>query len=260
MTNNTMNNTSATVNVSEAFRQFAQSVMDKAAEAYATGKMTADECVQGCDKDVDVLKAAFFETVGTVSRLSGVHTLVVNIARVFERGCNENTGKKELYRMGKEIRAIVDEEIQELEECWLSDEADILRKAFHEDSLVETFIKSVTWLVGKLWKKLRKIAAYVGLRIDENSILGTVCKGIGALAHLVNAGVKVVVNIAKYTVSIIGAGALLIADYLWMGICWLFSQAKALWNKAKGMLIPAAEEEEFEEDFEEEVIVEDDAE
>lgn len=246
MTTTTMNNT-----VSANFRAFAQSVMDRAAQAYAEGKMTAEECVQGCDKDIDVLKASFFNAVATVSRLSGVTTLSINIARVFERGCNENTGKKELYRMAKEVRAIVDEEIQELRECWDEDGAEILRKAFHEDCLVETFVKSVTWLVGKLWKKLRKIAAYVGIRIDEKSIIGTVCKGIGALAHLVNAGAKVVVNIAKYTVSIIGAGALLIADYLWMGICWLLTQAKALWNKAKGMLIPVAEED-FEEEFVEE--------
>lgn len=243
-----MMNNNTTANVSESFRTFAQSVIDRAAQAYATGKMTTEECVESCDKDIDVLKGSFFASVETISRLTGVHTLHIDIARVFERGCNENTGKKELYRMAKEVRAIVDEKIAALEDCWMTDNADVLRKAFHEDSLIETFVKSVTWLVGKLWKKLRKIAGYVGLHVDEKSILGTVCKGIGALAHLVNAGAKVVVSIAKYAVSIVGAGALLIADYLWMGICWLFKQFKKLWNKAKDMLIPA--DVEFADDFE----------
>lgn len=246
------NNTTVNVNVSEAFRQFAQSVMDRAARAYAEGRMTAEECVQGCDRDIDVLKGSFFATVDEVSRLVGIKTLRLNIARVFEHGCNASTGKKDLYHMAREIRAIVDEEIADLETCWDTESADILRKAFHEDCLAETFVKSVVWLAGKLWKKLKKLAGYVGLRVDEKSIIGTVCCGIGAMAHLVGSGVKVVVNIAKYAVSLVGAGALMIADYVLMGLTWLFSKAKALWNKAKGMLVPVAEEEELEEDFEEE--------
>lgn len=240
-------NTNAT-SVSANFRSLAQSIMNKTAEAYASGKMTAGECVENCDQDIDILKGSFFQSVDTVCRLAGVTTLRLNIARVFECGCNERTGKKELYSMAKEIRAIVDEEIQELKECWDEDGAEILRKAFHEDSLVETFFKSMTWLCGKLWKKLRRLANFIGIHVDEKSILGTVFKGVGALAHLVNAGARVVVNIAKYAVSIVGAGALLIADYIWMGICWLFSKAKGLWEKAKNTLLTHDDEELFEEE------------
>lgn len=239
------NTTTSNVNVSEVFRTFAQFVMDRAAQAYAEGKMTAQECVNGCDKDIDVLKASFFNTVDEVCRLAGIKALRLNIARVFEHGCNADTGKKDLYHMAKEIRAIIDEEIEDLEACWDTESADILRKAFHEDCLAETFVKSVIWLTGKLWKKVRKIARYIGLRVDEKSIIGTVCCGIGALAHLVGSGAKVVANIAKYTVSIVGAGALLIADYVLMGLTWLFSKAKTLWNKAKMMMVSSANEENF---------------
>lgn len=239
--------------VSENFRNLMQSLMEKAATAYAEGKLTAEECVRETDQDIDALKGAFFNTVETIGRLTGVTALRLDIARVFERGCNERTSKNDLYHMAKEIRAIVEERAEELEICFDADGAEMLRAAFHEGSIVEMFVKGIVWFVGKLWKKVKKLAGHVGLHITEDSILGVVCKGIGGLAHLVNAGAKVVFNAAKYTVSIIGAGALLIADYIWMGICWLFMQAKALWMKLKGMQIGAAdEEEEFDEDFNDE--------
>lgn len=254
MNNNT--NTTATID----FRAFAQSCMDRLAAAYATGRLTAEECTQECDADINMLKAGFFNSIDTLSRLSGVTTLKFEVSRILEAGCNETTGKKELMRMAKEIRTIVDDKIETLEMCFASEKADILKKAFHEDCLVETFIKSIVWMAGKLWRKVRKLVSYVGININEDSIIGAVCKGVAALSHIVLAGGKVIFNVAKYTASIVGAGALLIADYVWHGICWLFAKAKALWNKVRGMVpaenvfvvedVPDEEEEFFFEDIE----------
>lgn len=247
MMTNMNNNTTTTATID--FRAFAQGCMDRLAAAYATGKLTAEQCTQECDADINMLKAGFFNSIDTLSRLSGITTLKFDVARIFEAGCNERTGRKELMLMAREIRTIVDNEIETLEMCFASDRADILRKAFHEESLIETFIKAIVWMAGKLWRKVKKLVGYIGININEDSIIGAICKGVAALSHLVLAGAKVVFNIAKYTASVVGAGALLIADYVWHGICWLFSKAKDLWNKARNMF-PADEGfEEFDEDF-----------
>lgn len=246
---NTMNKEAQATKAMEFFHNVVDSVAANIAGAMASGQSTVEEYAQQCEDNANVLKGTFLNTIGELGRLTGCSGLLLDVCRVLEAGLDENTGKKDLFKMAKEVRVIVDEEIAMLEMCFCTEEADILKKAFHEDSIFNIFAKSLCWIAGKLWRKLRRLGSSIGLKVSEDSLIGGLCKGLRGLAHVVQAGAKLVVNTAKYALSIVGAGVIAIADWVLFGLLWVLSKLKGVWTKVKGMVLPI-EDIELEEDSE----------
>lgn len=143
---------------------------------------TYERWVDSLDNGINEIELSFFNIMQEIGRLTGITTLRLKVARILECSCTRETTRADLFRMAKEIRVIVDEEIECLESCFDPESADILRKAFHEGKIVETFIEAITWIADEAARRI------TWGNVSKEQILGVVCRNIGRTAHFVQQG------------------------------------------------------------------------
>lgn len=225
---NKTNNATVKGNVEMAVEE----MMDKFAEAKESIKVnvgeTAEEYIERVDDSVDVMKGALGNVLGVLDGVVGYSILKDSILDIMEAGTTGKSSKKDLFKMAKKCRELLEEEIANLE-FWGDQESlgkavqlKALVEADRDKSVFEAFVSGCVYIAKKVARKLRK-----WFKVDdEKSVIGAICRSISGLTKILRAGVKIVWNTAKFAVSFIVAGAVKLGDFIVRTFKSLFDKIK----------------------------------
>lgn len=220
MTNNT---TTARVNAAreEMMNKFA------AFRAVAEGA-TVEDLVDGADEGVRGTAASFFEFLDKVGQITGATTLKHLVAQIIEESVSEEDGLLHINDVAASVHQVILEKAQEMEDCFCEKEAAALRELVKGRSIWTMFTGTVCFITGKLYRGCGKVLGFA-----EKHLIGkSVIKAIKGVAHVVRAGVKVVVSVATHALSFVGASAIIIADYLIGFVRYALMKVKGFWEAA----------------------------
>lgn len=215
-----------------------EEMMDKFAQAKENIKVNAgetkDEYINKVDDSLNVMKSALGNVLGTLDGILGYSVLKNSILDMMEAGSDGKTSKKDLFKMARRCRDLIEVEIENLE-FWGDEESfkkAIQLKALTEGdrgkSIFEAFVSGVIWIGKKVARKLRK-----WFQVDEEkSIIGSICRSIAGFANVLRAGIKFVWNTAKFAVSFVVAGVVKVADFIVRAIKSVVANIKE-WSDAR---------------------------
>lgn len=206
-----------------------EEMVGKFAEAKENIKVNAgetkDEYFDRVDDSLNVVKGAFGDVLGKVDSLLGFTVLKDKVLAVIEAGCNENTSKKDLFKMARKCREIIEEDIEEIELIGNPDDAETLKELLGSvkgESIFKMFFSTMVWIGKKVTRKLR---AWFHVD-DEKSVIGSICRSISGFVGILRAGAKIVWNTTKFAVSFLVAGVIKVADFIYRAIKTLVVKIK----------------------------------
>lgn len=223
---------------------------------------TREEYFEKVDDSLNVVTGAFGTALSVLDNFFGFTSLKADILDIYHAGERAN-GKKDIFKMAKKCRERVDaeiEEINELSDLGLMDEEEAVKlkdvlEELKGSNIFKKFAVTLTFFVKKIARKLRK-----WFQVDEEkSVVGAICRSVAGVAEVIKAGLKIVWDTAKFAVSFIVAGIMLVAAPIIRAIKSLVEKIKD-WVNKKLNKAKETEEEEDEEFFEIEEEIEDDLE
>ena len=238
-----------------------EEMVGKFAEAKENIKVNAgetkDEYFDRVDDSLNVVKGAFGDVLGKVDSLLGFTVLKDKVLAVIEAGCNENTSKKDLFKMARKCREIIEEDIEEIELIGNPDDAETLKELLGSvkgESIFKMFFSTMVWISKKVARKLR---AWFHVD-DEKSVIGSICRSISGFVGILRAGAKIVWNTTKFAVSFLVAGVIKVADFIYRTIKTLVVKIKEFAVEKYEHLTNKDIEDDFEDDYfdDEELIAE----
>ena len=238
-----------------------EEMVGKFAEAKENIKVNAgetkDEYFDRVDDSLNVVKGAFGDVLGKVDSLLGFTVLKDKVLAVIEAGCNENTSKKDLFKMARKCREIIEEDIEEIELIGNPDDAETLKEllgSIKGESIFKMFFSTMVWISKKVARKLR---AWFHVD-DEKSVIGSICRSISGFVGILRAGAKIVWNTTKFAVSFLVAGVIKVADFIYRTIKTLVVKIKEFAVEKYEHLTNKDIEDDFEDDYfdDEELIAE----
>ena len=252
-TNNTNNKEEKIMRtVKENMGAAVEEMVGKFAEAKENIKVNAgetkDEYFDRVDDSLNVVKGAFGDVLGKVDSLLGFTVLKDKVLAVIEAGCNENTSKKDLFKMARKCREIIEEDIEEIELIGNPDDAETLKELLGSvkgESIFKMFFSTMVWIGKKVARKLR---AWFHVD-DEKSVISSICKSIAGFVGILRAGVKLVWNTTKFAVSFVVAGVIEVADFIYRAIKTLVVKIKEFAVEKYEYLTNKDIEDDFEDDY-----------
>ena len=252
-TNNTNNKEEKIMRtVKENMGAAVEEMVGKFAEAKENIKVNAgetkDEYFDRVDDSLNVVKGAFGDVLGKVDSLLGFTVLKDKVLAVIEAGCNENTSKKDLFKMARKCREIIEEDIEEIELIGNPDDAETLKELLGSvkgESRFKMFFSTMVWIGKKVARKLR---AWFHVD-DEKSVISSICKSIAGFVGILRAGVKLVWNTTKFAVSFVVAGVIKVADFIYRAIKTLVVKIKEFAVEKYEHLTNKDIEDDFEDDY-----------
>lgn len=238
-----------------------EEMVGKFAEAKENIKVNAgetkDEYFDRVDDSLNVVKGAFGDVLGKIDSLLGFTVLKDKVLAVIEAGCNENTSKKDLFKMARKCREIIEEDIEEIELIGNPDDAETLKELLGSvkgESIFKMFFSTMVWIGKKVTRKLR---AWFHVD-DEKSVIGSICRSISGFVGILRAGAKIVWNTTKFAVSFLVAGVIKVADFIYRTIKTLVVKIKEFAVEKYEHLTNKDIEDDFEDDYfdDEELIAE----
>ena len=207
-----------------------EEMVGKFAEAKENIKVNAgetkDEYFNRVDDSLNIVKGAFGDVLGKVDSLLGFTVLKDKVLAVIEAGCNENTSKKDLFKMARKCREIIENDIEEIELIGNPDDAETLKEllgSVKDESIFKMFFSTMVWIGKKIARKLR-----TWFHVDdEKSVIGSICRSISGFVGILRAGAKIVWNTTKFAVSFLVAGVIKVADFIYRTIKTLVIKIKA---------------------------------
>ena len=261
-TNNTNNKEEKIMRtVKENMGAAVEEMVGKFAEAKENIKVNAgetkDEYFDRVDDSLNVVKGAFGDVLGKVDSLLGFTVLKDKVLAVIEAGCNENTSKKDLFKMARKCREIIEEDIEEIELIGNPDDAETLKELLGSvkgESIFKMFFSTMVWIGKKVARKLR---AWFHVD-DEKSVIGSICRSISGFVGILRAGAKIVWNTTKFAVSFLVAGVIKVAYFIYRAIKTLVIKIKEFAVEKYEQLTNKDIEDDFEDDYfdDEELMVE----
>lgn len=251
---NTNNNKEEKVmrTVKENMGAAVEEMVGKFAEAKENTKVNAgetkDEYFDRVDDSLNVVKGAFGDVLGKIDSLLGFTVLKDKVLAVIEAGCNENTSKKDLFKMARKCREIIEEDIEEIELIGNPDDAETLKELLGSvkgESIFKMFFSTMVWIGKKVARKLR---AWFHVD-DEKSVIGSICRSISGFVGILRAGAKIVWNTAKFAVSFLVAGVIKVADFIYRAIKTLVVKIKEFAVEKYEQLTNKDIEDDFEDDY-----------
>lgn len=213
------------MNIQAAIEEMGKRFQEAMEKASKDGNV--EQVVGNCDEASNDAKCAFFKCLEEVSRITGITNLTGNILRVYEKRCSEDSTAASLIAMAQECSAIIDMNIGICRDMFLCDSAEALKLLVGKGSIFQMFSGTVSWIAGCAYRKFKKL----GIHINEDTVLGAICKGIKGFSHIVLGGAKVLLKGARLVVSFAGAGVLMAAGYVIDGIKWLWGKIKGMFKK-----------------------------
>ena len=252
-TNNTNNKEEKVMRtVKENMSAAVEEMMGKCKEAKDNIKVNAgetkEEYFDKVDDSLNVVKGAFGDVLGKIDSLLGFTVLKDKVLSVIEAGCNENTSKKDLFKMARKCREIIEEDIEEIELIGNPDDAETLKEllgSVKDESIFKMFFSTMVWIGKKVARKLR---AWFHVD-DEKSVIGSICRSISGFVGILRAGAKIVWNTAKFAVSFLVAGVIKVADFIYRAIKTLVVKIKEFAVEKYEQLTNKDIEDDFEDDY-----------
>lgn len=229
-TNNTNNKEEKVMRtVKENMSAAVEEMMGKCKEAKDNIKVNAgetkEEYFDKVDDSLNVVKGAFGDVLGKIDSLLGFTELKDDILEIIESGCNENTSKKDLFKMARKCREIIEDTIEDIEMFGDPDKAATLKELLGSvkgESIFTMFFSTMVWIGKKVARKLR-----AWFHVDnEKSVIGSICRSISGFVGILRAGAKIVWNTAKFAVSFLVAGVIKVADFIYRAIKTLVVKIK----------------------------------
>ena len=187
---------------------------------------TKEEYFNNVDDSLNIVKGSFGDVLGKIDSLLGFTELKDDILEIIESGCNENTSKKDLFKMARKCREIIEDTIDDIEMFGDPDKAATLKELINNakgESIFKMFFSTMIWIGKKVARKLR-----TWFHVDdEKSVIGSICRSISGFVGILRAGAKIVWNITKFTVSFLVAGVIKVADFIYRTIKTLVVKIKA---------------------------------
>lgn len=213
-------------NMNVAVEEMMGKLMDAKENIKVNAGETKEEYFNKVDDSLNVVKGAFGDVLGKIDSLLGFTELKDDILEIIESGCSENTSKKDLFKMARKCREIIEDTIEDIEMFGDPDKAETLKEllgSVKDESIFKMFFSTIIWIGKKVARKLRK-----WFKVDEEkSIIGTICRSISGFVSILRAGAKVVWNTAKFAVSFVVAGIIKVADFIYRAIMTVVSKIKA---------------------------------
>lgn len=235
-------------------------MMDKFDEAKENIKVNAgetkEEYFDRVDDSLNIVKGAFGDVLGKVDSLLGFTVLKDKVLAIIEAGCNENTLKKDLFKMARKCREIIEKDIEEIELIGNPDDAETLKELLGSvkgESIFKMFFGTMVWIAKRVTRKLRK-----WFKVDEGkSVMGSICRSIGGFAGILRAGAKIVWNTAKFAVSFVIAGVIKVADFIYRAIMTVIGKIQMFIVFKHEKLTQEDLEDDFEEDLDDDFFADD---
>lgn len=231
--------------VKNSMKVAVEEMMGKIVEAKDNIKVNAgetkEEYIERVDDSLNVMKGALGGVLNTLDGALGFTVLKDNILDIIESGTVGKSSKKDLFKMAKRCRELIELEIENLE-IWGDEEqfakATTLKALVEGErgkSIFEAFVTGCIWIGKKVARKLRKWCHID----DEKSIIGAICSSIAGFVGVVREGVKLVWNTVKFAVSFVVAGVIKAIDSIYRAIStfvkgvktWISKQYEKLANK-----------------------------
>ena len=252
-TNNTNNKEEKIMRtVKENMGAAVEEMVGKFAEAKENIKVNAgetkDEYFDKVDDSLNIVKGAFGDVLGKVDSLLGFTELKDDILEIIESGCNENTSKKDLFKMARKCREIIEDTIEDIEMFGDPDKAATLKEllgSVKDESIFKMFFSTMVWIGKKVARKLR-----TWFHVDdEESVIGSICRSISGFVSILRAGAKIVWNTTKFAVSFLIAGVIKVADFIYRTIKTLVVKIKEFAVEKYEHLTNKDIEDDFEDDY-----------
>lgn len=235
-------------NMSAAVEEMAKKFAESKKNIKVDVGETKDEYFDRVDDSLNAVKGAFGDVLDKVDSLLGFTVLKDKVLAVIEAGCNENTSKKDLFKMARKCREIIEEDIEEIELIGNPDDAETLKELLGSvkgESIFKMFFSTMVWIGKKVARKLR---AWFHVD-DEKSVIGSICRSISGFVGILRAGAKIVWSTAKFAVSFLVAGVIKVADFIYRTIKTLVVKIKEFAVEKYEHLTNKDIKDDFEDDF-----------
>ena len=191
------------------------------------------------DDTVDFIKGNFGKFLNILdvqfgcSALKDIILTVIRDSRVeLEDSDDGEKGRIAFFTMAENCRKAVDNYINDVLLPLGKRQKAMQLKAMFQDNnghcLFTKVFETLWWVGNKIAEKIQKHFP----KVKEGGILSNILKGVKTLAKVLLKGVKIVLNVAKYTASFIVSGLSVAIDLLVSGIKTIVTKAKA-WHEAK---------------------------
>lgn len=255
------------------FRKDLEQVAQDVAAAKDNVKTVGDdqnvqEFVDEADNSVNVINGGFGKLIGMLDKFTGLSDLKAEILDAYHAG-ERGDSKHDLLKIAEKIRVKIDSKLISIDKTISKGEKlglDTTELKKVKDVLVELkgsniFKKIVTGLAYVAKKVYIVLHGVFEKQCERKDIFGSICRGIGEFVKALKDGLKIVWDTAKFAVSFILAGIMIVAGPIVKAIASLVKNFKGWVEKkckkiTEVINVPKEEdtEDEAEDEFEDEDI------
>lgn len=250
-----INNAKEEGNMNEKELSMAQKMLDNMKQGLANGRRfvgkAKSQVVEGLDEDVESVKATMFMVTNKLGVITGLTQFREDVMVVLEEGIDKGTFEG-LEDMSAKVRELFNARIAKLNKLGTEQS---LKKAMELSkgcNILEQGIVALMWIARTIAKKLKEWFGFENETVPAPKVLKAICAGIKAVFGFAWTVGKIVVTVVGRVLSYAVAGIIKLA-------AWIVNTVKTLYFKAKAFVqgkiqdIKAnADEEEFEDDFDDE--------
>ena len=197
---------------------------------------TPETAASKADDSVDFIKGSLGKFLGMLDTQFGCSALkntilgIIRDSRVELEGGEK--GRLAFFAVAKNCRKAVDDYCNNvLIPLGKKQKAMSLKEMFKDNDghcLFTRVFNTLWWIGNKIYTKLLSFK----LKVKEGGILAHIMKGVKVLAKALLKGLKIVLNVVKYTASFVAASAAVVIDLIVSGIKAIITKVKA-WDEAK---------------------------
>lgn len=175
---------------------------------------TKEDYVNRMEDSIDLMQSMLGEALQKMADITGYTDIKDSIYAIIDSSLDGKSNKKDLFKMAKKCRELIDEEIEFIKE--LGDEGSLkdilILQEYTEDengtNIFEVFAGACVWIGKKVAKKLSRWCKVD----DESSVFRAICKKLCDVANKLRTGTKIVLNTAQFVFSIVVAGVLKVIE------------------------------------------------
>lgn len=250
-----INNAKEEGNMSEQELSMAQKMLDSMKQGLANGRRfvgkAKSQVVEGLDEDVESVKATMFMVTNKLGVITGLTQFREDVMVVLEEGIDKGTFEG-LEDMSAKVRELFNARIAKLNKLGTEQS---LKKAMELSkgcNILEQGIVALMWIARTIAKKLKEWFGFENETVPAPKVLKAICAGIKAVFGFAWTVGKIVVTVVGRVLSYAVAGIIKLAAWIVNTIKTLYFKAKAFVQGKIQDIKANADEEEFEDDFDDE--------
>lgn len=250
-----INNAKEEGNMNEQELSMAQQMLNNMKQGLANGRRfvgkAKSQVVEGLDEDVESVKATMFMVTNKLGVITGLTQFREDVMVVLEEGIDKGTFEG-LEDMSAKVRELFNARIAKLNKLGTEQS---LKKAMELSkgcNILEQGIVALMWIARTIAKKLKEWFGFENETVPAPKVLKAICAGIKAVFGFAWTVGKIVVTVVGRVLSYAVAGIIKLAAWIVNTIKTLYFKAKAFVQGKIQDIKANADEEEFEDDFDDE--------